>query len=252
MKQRRPRDRSVTVRFDEPTAIDGIKGYPDGQIEFLSRGEPVTAAEARVELSYSRPKGPKALTRAFSKGFRWPSHPHDVLGDADLIYWVDTNSKEVDGQWIHATAAIIGEPSHRLGRTYVKYQVVHGFEFRGSISKPEGMAWCELIERLRRNPRRLLNWNVYLVVDSDLNALADINARIRNVWKDYRLPPRFHFVYASADVGRELPLNAVMAECDRWAGRLLSQIIRQDPRGQQVVDRSLIADAPFRRWDPKG
>jgi hypothetical protein len=240
----------VTVRFNEPTAINGLKAYPDGQIEFLRGNDPVTAAEAHVEISYERPKGPKSITRAPASGFRWPSHPHDALANADLIYWVDTNSREVGGQWIHATAAIIGEPSHTLNRTYVKFQVAHGFEFRGTVSKPERLAWCEVIEGLRRNPARLLNWNVYLVVDSDLDALSEINARTMTVWNDYGLPPRFQFVYASAEVGMEFPLNSVMARCDRMAGLLLDQIIRQDPTGSAIVERSLIGAVPMRSWNP--
>src|SRR5260370_1082882 len=107
------------MRFDDMQALNGIRAYPDGQVEFLLDNEPVEATEAHVELSYDRPKGSKAIARATATGSRWPSHPHDVLGNADRIYWVDTNSREVNGQWVHATVVMIGIPSHTIGRTYV-------------------------------------------------------------------------------------------------------------------------------------
>lgn len=132
----------------------------------------------------------------------------------------------------------------------MKYQVVHGLEFRATISKPERLAWCEVIERLRRNPYRLLNWNVYLVVDSDLGALSGINAGRTPIWEDYQLPPRFQFVYASAEVGMEQPLNQVMAKCDKRAPQLLDQIIQRDASGSGVTEHSLIGGVPMRRWDP--
>jgi len=250
LKKRKERNQSVTVRFDEPTALNGVKIHHDGQIEFLKDDKPVEPKEAKVELWYDRPKGPKILTHTSASGTRWPSHPHQTFGNADRIYWVDTNSREVDGQWIHATAVILGEPSHRLDKTYLKCQLVHGFEFRGNLSKPERFAWCEVIERLRMNPHRLLNWNIYLVVDSDLGALSQINARASRIWNDFALPPRFQFAYASADVGMDLPVNAIMAKCDKMAGELLEQILRKDASGAEVKEISLVGSVPMRRWDP--
>jgi hypothetical protein len=250
LKKRKGRNQGVTVHFNEPTAVNGIMVHHDGQVEFLKDDTPLTPDRARVDVWYDRPKGPKILTRTSASGSRWPSHPHQTLGNADLIYWVDTNSREVDGQWIHATAVILGEPRHVSSKTYIKYQIVHGFEIRGSVSKPERLAWCEVIERLRMNPYRLLNWNVYLIVDSDLSALSDINASRAPIWNDYALPPRFQFVYASADVGMDQPLNAVMARCDRKATQLLDQIIRNDASGSGVKETTLVGRVPMRRWDP--
>jgi hypothetical protein len=100
------------------------------------------------------------------------------------------------------------------------------------------------------NPKRLLNWSVLLVVDSALDLLADINARAEPVWGDFILPPGFQFIYASADVGKELGLNAMMSRCDRSASALLKQIIATDPSGAGVLERSIVGGVPFRRWDP--
>jgi len=123
-------------------------------------------------------------------------------------------------------------------------------EFRGHVERPEAFAWCEIIERMRRNPRRLLHWNICLIVDSDLELLEKINSRDEPVWRDYYLPPNFSLVYASADVGVSTdPLNKMMSYCDKDATRLFELAVRADPNEEVLRELSVVGGPSVRFWN---
>lgn len=89
---------------------------------------------------------------------------------------------------------------------------------------------------------------MYLVVDSDLDRLTELNSGTVPIWGDYCLPRGFQFVYASADVGNDLPLSRVMAECDEAARHLLDRVIRSDSDTSGIEESTLMGGVPLRRW----
>lgn len=178
-------------------------------------------------------------------------HPNASLDTADLIFWIDTNTKVLAGQKIHTTAIVRAQPIGRTAQfTYLAWERVRGFEFRGEVERPEAFAWCELIEGVRRDPRRLLQWRICIVVDSDLGKLADINARRQPVWRDYWLPPNFELLYASADAGGGEPLNWLMAIVDRQASLIYDSVARRDPDGRNASEVSRLGGPAIRSWSP--
>jgi len=62
---------------------------------------------------------------------------------------------------------------------------------------------------------------VGIVVDSELDALTEWNARTRPLYGDALLPVNFGLVYASADKRRDSQLNNIMSCCDRLASDMM-------------------------------
>ena len=134
----------LQVDFGEPVSLNGVRIHQDGKIEFLRNDDVMVPKSAHTQISYDRPKGPKVLSRAYTSGARLNSHPNATLDSADRIYWIDTNSMLVEDQLIHTTCIILGEPvGHTPNFTFLRYQKVHGLEFRGPCERPEAFVWCE-------------------------------------------------------------------------------------------------------------
>ena len=125
------------------------------------------------------------------------------------------------------------------------YAPVFRIEFRNLEGKIENEAWRVAIEWFRANPNLNSQSKVGVIVDSDLGFLADYNARIKPVCRDYFLPSGFELLYGSSDVGKEYLPNILIAECDRRATELLSYIETLD----EYLERRI--DLPFRVWPPR-
>jgi len=67
-------------------------------------------------------------------------------------------------------------------------------------------------------------WRVGIVVDSELDALTEWNARTRPLYGDALLPVNFGLVYASADKRRDSQLNNIMSCCDRLASDMMDKV----------------------------
>ena len=206
---------------------------------------------AQSRIVFDRPKGPKVESSAPISGARLASHPNQTLDFADRIIWIDTSSRDYGGVQLHATATILGEPAQRVeSHLLLALQRGQGLEFRGEVERPEAFAWAEIIERIRRNPKRLLGMRIVVVVDSDLGRLADINARKVPVWGSYMLPTNFELLYASADVGvGHSALNKLMSACDADSVRLSELAQRTDPKGVLPKELSVVGGPSVRIWN---
>jgi hypothetical protein len=248
----KPRLRQVVIDLGEANPVDEVRLYLDGRLELRYQGMPRKPSQARADISYDRPKGAKVQSRSFSNDSLLPTHPNQILERADRIFWVDTSSHDSRGRRIHTTATIAAEPHSRTA-THTEYRFTRsgGLEFHGDIDRPEALAWAEFMERLRRHPDVLPQWTVCLVVDSDLERLSSINARTTPIWGDYFLPSNFCLVYASADIGKSEPLNAMMRRCDADSRRLFEVATQADQGALAALQQSLIGGPPVRIWNPQ-
>ena len=243
------RQREVLIDLGRELPVDEVRIYPDGRVELRHAGVPLNPERAHTQISYDRSKRPKIQSRASVAGTRLASHPNQILEVADRVFWVDTNSRDHSGERVHTTATLLAQRFQQTAtHTAYRWQRAHGLEFRGPVDRPEAFAWSETIERVRRNPSRLPHWHICLVVDSDLDLLASINARAMPIWRDYYLPANFSFVYASADVGKHDPLNAMMRLCDGEASRLFDAVVRAEKGKLEPMQESVIGGPSLRVW----
>ena len=248
-KQSKPRLRSVSFDLGEPKRLTEIRIDRAGRLTLVGEDGTVEPIASTAELSYARPKRPKVIARANVGPGTPPLHPDSAIETADRIFIVDTSSRDVGTERLHATAVLIAQPiGERDGQTLIGWQRHVGFEFRGVVDRPEAFAWCELIERLRRTIDGRGFRRVCIVVDSHLGELEKMNSREAPIWREYMLPPAFEILYASADAGGSV-LSAWMRECDKESVKL-SRKIESATSAPELLETSLVGGPQLRVWRP--
>ena len=111
MKNRKARNQSVTVRFDEPTTLNCVKIHHDGQIEFLRDDKPAQPAEVNVELRYDRPKGLEAALVGHHTRIR---HSAMLIGSTG---WTRIVARLTDNGFTPRQSFSANLPTHSTRRT---------------------------------------------------------------------------------------------------------------------------------------
>lgn len=245
----KPRTTNVHFNFGTPVQPDGILfNRLTGKIEFYKNGEVLRPAQSRADTTYPRLKGPKVLSRTFFSGDS-PVYATDAaLRHFDQLYFVDTNSSETATGKISVGVVAQGEVRPIDPDRSFAFSVVNtAFEFRNARGNPERYSWRALIERVRNLPAFNYRSKVGIVVDSELNLLPSLNARMLPVCDDFYVPPGFEFLYASTDAGDSF-LNKALATCDAMGTVILRELVSGRVPNDGLLEIQGLQFSHFRMW----
>ena len=168
-----------------------------------------------------------------------PNIPNDALTvdaiatDFDVIYAVDTNSKEFNGKWYSVGVCFRGIPDIHDG-------MLQGIEFRQfgvakgvnleKLEYTEPLVWTTMLNEIKQSQDK--DKKILMIVDSFLGDIEAFNNGSKLICGHYKLPDNVTLAYAKADVTDEWP-NKIIRHCDRMAGQYLSEEIEQEIKSTQ-------------------
>ncbi len=220
---RQKRHTKVVVDLGQAERTQYVLWPTDGRpIEICAGFRWVTPALVRLDNYYERRDGgEKTINRFVYRNAPAYWNADTCLDRFDLVVGIDTNTKERgDGMWASATATARYEPAGETApgvRTFSLTPLL-GIFTRERAEKPEMTAWSEIVQRLLPAVQDGTLRRVGLVVDSELDALEEINCGQRELAGLGRLPPQFEFIFATASAGTdEFAVNRAIRLCDEWA-----------------------------------
>lgn len=225
---KKKKQRSLGITVDMGKAVRAqIEVAPNGQIIMKDadrEGERLNPVNANMTVSYERDnKAPKVLVDipmnlsnlSFDMGYH--------LKNYDLIFAIDTNTKEIGNQKYSASAIVLCKLKQHAGRLEALYSPHHIFRFK-NVELPEKIGWVNLIKGIMDNPQYSENLKVAIIVDSDYGNLAKYNSRELPIINNVYLPKNMTLIYASADSGAENLPNKLIYMCDKVAKETLEEL----------------------------
>ncbi len=227
---------SVWVEFDEERRPARATVQKNGDIEFFDEaGNEIQPTSVKREMSHDRVKGPKVRTSQVLEHTKGAFSGLQHLAEYEVVFAVDTNTSEVDGNPISVAAFMpfSVEPSDEGFNVVNHEEQVQLYEFDGSSEKPELCAILKLTLDLAKHAGIGESSRVAIVTDTELGSLDSFNERKKPIYGDRNLPDGFTLLYASSDTGWEV-LNKFIRICDKAA----EQTIKERRAGDNP-------DAPF-------
>lgn len=233
--------------FGEPD----VNVEPDGKLTISHLGKPIPLASAAVEVSYNRRKGRKILTRGVTDHRAPNIDPNRPLLDFAVVVGIDTNTAEIAGETVSVGCVVRVVRERDDSQTKVRPVPFVGVELRNVSGDPEKVMWRLFCEKLMSDPAYRPGLPVAIIVDSSLDAIAEINERRQPVIGDWLLPEGFTLFYASSDATTDTALNRLIARCDRDARAILRRIAERHGASNLLVAP---VGAPYSRvcfWHPR-
>ena len=185
------------------------------------------------EISYSRKKGPKVISRI-------PQDDADIQFGQDrtinenykIVFAVDTNTKIINEKAVSVTGIIQAQKIFAVdneGLATDTWQFFTPFciECINIQSSPENLGWMLVIDHIQSTKRFNDFRKIGVIVDSDLDNLKAYNAREKPFFDNFYLPERFHFIYASSDIGRDQFANSMMKFADQASSQCLKALMER-------------------------
>ncbi len=247
---RKPRASEVRVDFGREQVLSGMNLADDGTLTFFGeKGEVVEPVSIEVGSAYARPKGPKVIGRQPSQPSRIQTNLNRALSRYAFVFAIDTNTITLDERRVSMSVSVVIRDIQIVGERWdAKLVPQKAFEFHDAAVSPERIGWSDAIRRFTSHPK--VRGSVALVVDSDLGAIAALNARQQPIVGDFYLPDGVELLYGCGDRGtQEFIANAAIADCDRVASRLLERLRKDGCSGEYLPPH----DAPYSRcryWAP--
>lgn len=212
-KRAKQHDTSLIVDMGErPTSIVEAVYSSDGSVSFHTAEGQVTPADAWVETTYPRAKGPKVVHRLPISAADLTMDPNDALTRYSWVIAVDTNMP-LTGESTIAFCGVVQAKVQRESASAFRVPIFRRYviEIHNPRASPERVGWGLVCSSAANLPP---DATVAVVVDSDFSAITAINRREQELAPNLYLPPRFQLIYASADVGTDIP-NRLIKMCDR-------------------------------------
>lgn len=175
-------------------------------------------------------KGRKKLLRA-PLDIRLPliANEDAHLRQYTVVYAIDTGTRKIGADQISVSAVVRldltprGDPPH-----FLQSRPLGVIEFRNATGDEtaERLGWALLIAQLE--PTLKTGDSVGIVVDHDMEALDDINRRVKPFHQSKLLPQGFTMVYAAADRSSSIA-NAIVRRCDRQCDLVYERIVNGQP-----------------------
>lgn len=175
-----------------------------------------------IKRSYHRNSGKSKITTQINLPVKNKVIDLDISGylkSYDIIFAIDTNTKEIAGSTITAGAVVYGQPWPKNNIKCIGYSTMMAYYFKNlkiTPFKPERFVWYSFIKGLS-SLKSINKFKVAIIVDSDLDLLPSINARETPIWSDFYLPPFASFMYASSDKKNDSVQNKMIHEADKQA-----------------------------------
>jgi hypothetical protein len=247
---KKPRTTSITMDMGKPVVVNGIRMLPDGTVELLNNGLPLTPESAYHDINYDRKKNPKILNKISLDPKQLSVDPHLALKNFDLIYAIDTNTKLVNDDVISISCIVLSKLTYcKNNEIIAKYAPIHCLEFRNIKEHAENIAWMKSIQLIIANPSYSPKLKIGFVVDSDLGNLPAYNKRTAPIYDDFYLPQNIELIYASADVGKEFLVNKLIALCEKEAKILLEDISLNKISNENLQEVISEPYTHFRLWN---
>jgi len=181
------------------------------------------------EVSYERKKNEKILSRIPQEnGGLHYNQEWALENNYDFICAVDTNTRNIQNKRVSAVGVVVIDSifvsSKQEIRKAWQFSFPFCFEFVEIKEKPENLGWIAVIEELTKSGMLEGKEQVGLIVDSDLGNIADYNARKKPVFANVFLPKSIKLIYASADAGKENPVNKMIVTADSIASQSLAAL----------------------------
>jgi hypothetical protein len=196
--QGKPLTRTVRLDLGQPTPLKGFMVDHSGRIAAIGTdGRSVTPKQAIIETGFARqnPSKPtKVVSQAIVEGGNAFYHVDQHLLTFQQQVFVDTNTREVDGVMLSATAVIRARRRDNLSSGKPVMDLHHDvtFEFRDTKVPAEQLGWVNAIRGLSLGPLKGRPGCIAVVVDHALGDLAAFNHRDKRIAGVMYLPPRIH------------------------------------------------------------
>lgn len=250
-RKKKPRATAIWLEFDGNQFLSGISP-PNERSELTfydENGQLVVPKRIEVGTVYHRSKGPKIITRA-------AANPADILLDVnrhftnyDWIFAADTNTRTIGAEAVSVTGIFLVRDISFTGPQWSATLFPQpSLELRDARMPPERIGWRYLMWLVARSK---LEGKIAVFVDSELDQLAALNKREKELLPSFLVPENVTLLYGSSGVGRaELIGNRAIAECDRYASKLIAKIEAGDvPALDFQTDMPRLCSR-YRLWQP--
>jgi hypothetical protein len=246
----KPKQRTLSIRIKAKASFNQLRvDYTNGHVETLMDGVIVDGIEHSSTLvSYARSTKPKILTQIPNPSSVPMMTPYSFIDSFDVIFAVDTNTKEIRGERYSVGAMSVlrierSRPNYALKVGPAREPLRLNMNMFGALirakncpSNPEPWFWRVAIEDgIRKTYAGYSDsLRIGLVVDSELGRLDEYNTRQVPIHESYLLPQNFTLIYASADSGSSHLLNRLLRLCDKEAAYHLDLIARGLPESNEI------------------
>lgn len=213
----------IIMRDSQPLRIV----FSDDKIHFenmLGRRIPVT--NIRIKRGYQG-KNKERTTLYFTNLPESALFIDAVATEFDVIYAVDTNTKEFNGKWYSVGVCFRGEPvveDSTLKEILFRQCGVSKGDNTIKVDQIEQLVWIQMIQKIKESIDK--DKRILMVVDSSLGHIDAFNSKRELLCGYYELPENVTLAYAKADVTDEWP-NRIIRYCDQVAGAYLEQEINR-------------------------
>lgn len=145
----------------------------------------------------------------------------------DYVLAIDTNSKQINGNWTHVGAVCELVRNLSECQTKINFCVrdITLFVLKTNHVKPENENWKNLIAYFRNDTGYRKEKRVGIVIDSDLGNLEKYNNKEKPIVGAFYLPDNFELIYASADAQNDSVINKAISYCDKQAAEYIKKLL---------------------------
>lgn len=246
------REVRVTIDLGAPMTIErSLLPYDGSEIRIIANGADVTPLTAMVETVYytRRRSQPKILNRVHLRNERPTADVGTTLQRFRLLVGVDTNSdKHSNGCPLHITTICLGAVAKgEPGRSVYEAEYLGTFVRTLASDKPEREGWKIAIDHVAAMNLVPQNSRVAVIVDSELDNLAEYNERRASPVDGWTVPQGFEFVFATSDAGtQEYAPNHLIAMCEQRNKVTFNAIRNANLRDGEII-QIVQPDEPSRR-----
>lgn len=215
----------ISVEFEQGDVPVSASILKNGDFVFLDReGRSITPKKMVREMSHDRAKGAKVRTRTSLQDSAGVIGGLAHLSSYDVIFAIDTNSIEIEGEFIAVSGFLPFSVRKRDGEYFLELgeKSVQIFEFHGLTHKPELFAISKLICDLENHALKGIS-RIGIITDSELGSLEAFNTQTAPIMGEAYLPEQFTLMYASTDTGWEVT-NKILRMCDSAAASHIDDI----------------------------
>lgn len=200
----------------------------DGHVSISKEGKPhpFDFAGSHLDVYYDRPSKKKVVLKLPITTKDFALSPSAFLNYYDVLFAVDTNSRDFDGA-VHSISAMCRLEIHSVTRELsgLTSKFTCNLNMFGALiyaknirERIENWCWVKAIEAIQSlYPKFNSSLRVGLVVDSDLGKIEAYNQRTEPIHGNFYLPNNFWLIYASADASSNHLFHRMIRLCDREA-----------------------------------
>jgi hypothetical protein len=237
---KRPRSEQISFTMNTAEAINGISMSKDGKIELLKDGKPIQPLEMFKSTSYKKQNGrERCISRVpltVSKNLSFEETIHDY----DLLFAVDTNTKESSKHDIKSITSIV---ETKIEKKTQSNEVIHNiliyfqtfFATKEKKEKVENEGWVQAIRYIaQKYPEEFSSKKIGIVVDSDLKFLNQYNSGELPIVEDKYLPENITLIFASSSTSKDTIYNHLIADADDLSNKFFQQL-EEGKSDQEIV-----------------